>query len=95
MIYLIIPLIIAVIGGMIAVLIGYFIKKTYTKIDKNWFEYLFFVGLFFAAALMTSTHFNIIYTGNTTNYLINMSSYMLIYGIASGCGYNHFILEIG
>ena len=95
MIYLALPLFIAVIGGIIAVIIGYVIKKIYTKIDKNWFEYLFFVGLFFAAALMTSTHFNIIYTSDTTNYLINMYSYMIIYGFASGCGYNHYILKIG
>jgi hypothetical protein len=95
MFYLVLPLFIAVIGGIIAVVIGYIIKKIYKKIDKNWFEYLFFVGLFFATALMISSHLYIIYSGNTTNYLVNMYLYMIAYGFASGCGYNHYILIIG
>jgi hypothetical protein len=95
MTYLILPLFIALIGGIIAVIIGYIIIKFYNKIDKNWFEFLFFVGLFFATALMMSTHFYIIYTGDTSYYLFNMYGYMLAYGFSSGCGYNHYILKIG
>jgi len=95
MIYLVLPLFIAFIGGIIAVLIGYIIKKIYTKINKNWFEYLFFLGLFFAVALMISTHLYIIYSDDTTNYFFNMFCYMLAYGFASGCGFNHYILKIG
>ena len=95
MIYLVLPLFIAVIAWIVAVIIGYFIKKIYKEIDKNWFEYLFFVGLFFATALMLSSHLYIIYSGNTTSYLINMYSYMITYGFASGFGYNHYILKIG
>jgi len=67
----------------------------YTNINKNWFEFLFFVGLFFATALMISSHLYIIYSGNIDNYYINMGSYMIIYGLATGCGFNHYILKIG
>jgi hypothetical protein len=95
MTYLILPLFIALIGGIIAVIIGYIIVKVYNKIYKNWFEYLFFIGLFFATALMMSTHFHIMYTGNITYYLPSMYSYMFSYGFSSGCGYNHYILKIG
>lgn len=95
MIYLIFPLIISIIGWIIAILIGIILKKNYKKIDKNLFEYLFFLGLFFASALMISTHLYIIYSGDSTQYFINMCTYMFTYGLAAGCGYNHYIIKIG